>query len=194
MKETFIKQYWKAYGGWVALFRSPYMWIAFIVSLMNYQFSQNENWIDTPLAILPNLLGFTLGGYSIWLALGNTSLNEILAEKERDEDIPSEFMVVNASFVHFIFLQILCLFLLIFIKTTVLKETIIFSIWGCYSPVVSSVLGLANLFNWFTFFLFLYSILSMLGALFALLNIASVLDILYRHSAEKKHQEKKDNE
>ncbi|EXA55348.1 hypothetical protein J505_3556 [Acinetobacter baumannii 1297549] len=27
MKETFIKQYWKAYGGWVALFRSPYMWI-----------------------------------------------------------------------------------------------------------------------------------------------------------------------
>jgi hypothetical protein len=189
MKETFIKQYWKPYGGWAALFCSPYMWIAFIVSLMNYLFSQNENWIETPLAILPNLLGFTLGGYSIWLALGNTSLNEILAEKEQGEDVPSEFMIVNASFVHFIFLQVLCLFLLIFIKTTVLKETLIFSIFGCYSPVVSSVLWLANFFNWFTFFLFLYSILSMLGALFALLNIASVLDILYRHSADKKRQE-----
>ncbi len=187
MKDTFIEQYWKPYGGVRALLCSPYMWIAIIVSLINYSFSQNANWIDTPLSILPNLLGFTLGGYSIWLALGNTSLNEILAEKEEESDeIPSEFMMVNASFVHFIFLQVICLFLLIFLKTTSIQSTLIQSFMGCNSTFISSVLWLNSFFNWFTFFLFLYSILSMLGALFALLNIASVLDILYRNSSKNK--------
>ncbi|MEB6479771.1 hypothetical protein [Acinetobacter vivianii] len=184
MKETLIEQYWKPYGGWKALLSSPFMWVALVVSIINYSFSQNENWIDTPLSVLPNLLGFTLGGYSIWLALGNTSLNEILAEKE-DDDIPSEFMMVNASFVHFILLQIICLFFLIFLKTTKIQDTLIFSFLGCSSTFITSVLYLASFFNWLTFFLFLYSILSMLGALFSLLNIASVLDLLYRDSSKK---------
>jgi hypothetical protein len=140
------------------------------------------------LAILPNLLGFTLGGYSIWLALGNTSLNEILADKEESDEIPSEFMMVNASFVHFIFLQIICLFSLIFLKTTSIQSTLIFSFLGCNSNFINSLLWFSSFFNWLTFFLFLYSILSMLGALFALLNIASVLDILYRDSAKKKNR------
>lgn len=188
MKDTFIEQYWKPYGGVKALLCSPYMWVAFIVSLINYSFSQSENWIDTPLSILPNLLGFTLGGYSIWLALGNTSLNEILAEKDEGDEFPSEFMMVNASFVHFIFLQIICLFSLIFLKTTEVQNMLILSILGCNSTFVSSVLWLTSFFNWLTFFLFLYSILSMLGALFALLNIASVLDILYRDSAKNRNK------
>lgn len=186
MKDTFIEQYWKPYGRSKALLCSPYMWIAFIVSVINYSFSQSPNWIDTPLSILPNLLGFTLGGYSIWLALGNTSLNEILAEKEENNEIPSEFMMVNASFVHFIFLQIVCLFFLIFLKTTDIQSTLIQSFMGCHSNFISGVLWLSSFFNWFTFFLFLYSILSMLGALFALLNIASVLDILYRNNSNNK--------
>lgn len=188
MKDTFVEQYWKPYGGAKALLCSPYMWVAFIVSLINYSFSQSENWIDTPLAILPNLLGFTLGGYSIWLALGNTSLNEILADKEESDEIPSEFMMVNASFVHFIFLQIICLFSLIFLKTTSIQSTLIFSFLGCNSNFINIILWFSSFFNWLTFFLFLYSILSMLGALFALLNIASVLDILYRDSAKNKNR------
>ena len=101
-----FQYYWNTYGGWRALLSSPYLHVAlFLLLLTNHQWISRD-WWDQSLAILPNLLGFSLGGFAIFLGLGDEQFRAVLAEKDEKES-NSAYTLVSATFVHFILIQAL---------------------------------------------------------------------------------------
>ena len=169
--------YWKIYGKSKALVSSPYLHAAIIFSLILWPISQkifhDWTWYDLCLDVLPNLLGFTLGGYAMLLAVGDEKFRETLTgpedddEKEEEEDAQgvkedgekndstSPFLEVNGAFLHFILMQMLAIFL--------------------------ALIGLAmgksvGYFAWLGFTIFVYALLTSVAAAFAILRMADWYD------------------
>jgi hypothetical protein len=166
VKDSFLL-YWGIYGGWKALLKSPYLHLSVITSIACFPIwlkPENTFWYDLPLSALPDLLGFTLGGYAILLAFGNEQFLMILCIKDEEESSP--FINVNGAFVHFIVVQAFSLFI-----------SIISFCWKIKT----------GLFAFMGFSIFLYSLLTGVAAAFSLLRIGKWYDIFLA----KKYQEKK---
>jgi hypothetical protein len=96
--------YFSAYGGFRAVVRSPYAHAAVLISAITTPIWTMPGWWDLPLSILPNLIGFTLSGYAVMMTLGNQRLRTEMTRPISDR--PSAFMATNATFFHFLVLQI----------------------------------------------------------------------------------------
>ncbi|HHW7569579.1 hypothetical protein ACJ7Z2_05320 [Mannheimia glucosida] len=99
-----FQYYWDIYGGWRALLVSPYLHIAILLLIFTHHQWMSRDWWEQSLSILPNLLGFSLGGFAIFLGLGDEQFRAILAAKDENEK-SSVYTVVSATFVHFILVQ-----------------------------------------------------------------------------------------
>lgn len=171
--QSSISIYWEAYGGWTALWSSIYLKIALFITFICFQAWLSNKWMDDAITALPSLLGFSLGGYAVWLSIGDERLKKILFAN-KDTTKPSAYMKVNAAFVHFIFLQIICLMYMYLLKFNSTGAIISFfeEGWIFKSEFYLAQDILVNFFNALGFFLFVYSILSMLAAVFAIFRIA----------------------
>src|SRR5687768_6239160 len=75
-----LQKYWSAYGGRAALFRSPFFHVAVAVGFLCLPLVINwGDWAGKILGVVPNLLGFSLSGFAILLALGTEKFQRILA-------------------------------------------------------------------------------------------------------------------
>lgn len=103
-------RYWQAYGGFRALFASAYLYLAFAFTLFLWPhwFAAEGQWWQFPLQIMPNMLGFSLGGYAIWLAMGDDNFRSLVSGASED-GTASPYMQLSAAFVHFILMQMLSL-------------------------------------------------------------------------------------
>ena len=149
--------YWQAYGGWQALFRSFYLHVAVLCSAICYPIWMNKidtNWYEVPISIIPNLLGFTLGGYAILLAFGSEKFIKMIAGPEPDGSA-SPYMEINAAFIHFLIVQSLSLLVGIIGMVWELKD------------FVSGFLG---------FTLFLYVLTTLVAACMAVFRVAGWFD------------------
>jgi len=102
------------------------------------------------------VLGFSLAGYAIWLALGDERFRSLISETE--EGKPSPFMQVNAAFVHFMLLQVLSLIVALLFKAYFDGE---------------SLQGIVVILSSAGFLIFVYSLLCVLAATFAILRVSS---------------------
>lgn len=103
-------RYWEAYGGRRALLRSPYLHLAFILLAVTYPIWSAPEWWDQVISVVPNLLGFTLGGFAMFLGFGDEKFRALLAEPDEDDpDAPSLYVGLCATFVHFIVVQVAAL-------------------------------------------------------------------------------------
>ncbi|WP_338560149.1 hypothetical protein [Acinetobacter sp. KS-LM10] len=100
-----FRDYWTSYGGFKAIFQSSYFWIALFITAISFTTWLKNDWHTIFIGVFPSLLGFSLAGYAIWLTLGDQRLKEILIKKKVNNI--SAFLAINASFVHFIILQVL---------------------------------------------------------------------------------------
>ncbi len=170
-----IVLYWHYYGGLEALLKTPYLHFAILTSLSCFPIwskTVTPSWYNLPIAALPSLLGFTLGGYAILLAFGNEKFLMILCA--RDDDDPSPFMNVNGAFVHFIVVQAIALF-----------SSIVAMSWEIKT----------GFFAFIGFTLFLYSLLTGVAAAFAILRLGKWYDIfLAKEYRRKLETERKENE
>jgi hypothetical protein len=92
------------------LLRSPYLHLAVLALALTFRFWTQEKWWEQVLGVVPNLLGFTLGGFAVFLGFGDDKFRRLLAEP--DEESPSEpslYVKLCATFVHFILVQTLAL-------------------------------------------------------------------------------------
>lgn len=137
-----FKTYWSNYGGISEIIKSPYFKISIIISIILSIFGETECWFDLPLNILPNILGFSIGAYAILLALGNSNFWKILSKKENNIS-KTPFMEINASFVHFIFIQILAILFALIAKLILLKN-ILFVIIGLFLMIYAILSALAS--------------------------------------------------
>ena len=164
LKESYVdgmgvmfQRYWHAYGGLKALTTSPYLHLSFLATCLLWPLWTKPGWWETAISVSPSILGFSLAGYAIWLALGDEDFRRLLGESGSQGDI-SPFMKVNAAFVHFMFMQVLSLLLALFFKAYL----------GC-----TSHFGIfSTIFSFFGFLVFVYSILCVLAATFTVLRVS----------------------
>lgn len=161
------RRYWRAYGGREALLRSPYLHGALVMLVLTAPFWAGSDWWVQVIAVIPSLLGFTLGGFAMFLGFGDEKFRALLAEPDEDEpEAPSLFVGLCATFVHFILVQCLALGVAMIAKA-----------WAFYVPwpvpfdVV--VLCLSLLGGAVGYGLFLYAIASMLAATMYVFRVAT---------------------
>lgn len=103
---SILRRYWIAYGGWSGLIHSPYLHAALILLVLTFNSWMSDEWWDTVISVLPNLLGFTLGGFAIFIGFGDADFIGSLAEPEEDASKPTVYGALCATFVHFILVQV----------------------------------------------------------------------------------------
>lgn len=172
MKSGIFNRYWTAYGGWKALLKSPYFWCSAVISAALYPDWSTPGWWDNVLSIMPNLLGFSLGGYAMWIAIGDDDFRKLISGEDKD-GTPSPYMEVNAAFVHFIVLQMLSMLAALFAKAYYFKlppdHFLITALGGSLKYLCFSGYYLSYL-------IFIYALLSAIAATFALLRVSSWYD------------------
>lgn len=162
---TIFSRYWRSYGGLRALVRSPYLHLALVLLVITSHFWSAEKWWEQPLSILPNLLGFSLGGLAMFLSFGDEKFRSILAEKT-DADQPSPYMELCSTFVHFIVLQLCALMFALVARSLDFH----FAWPAAYQNAVSV---LTVIFSGMGYLLFLYAVSAMLAATMSVFRICS---------------------
>lgn len=162
------RRYWKSYGGFSALLTSPYFHIALALTAFTYGYWINAEWWGQTLSILPNLLGFTLGGFAIFLSLGSDDFRSLMAQSDQGQsEEQSPYMAVIGSFVHFVVVQLLAMLVAIIANAShqmalphVLSDQI-----NSYLHLAISLIGYG---------LFLYSLILSLSVCFAIYTMSSL--------------------
>lgn len=98
-----IRLAWDIFGGLKGVVRSKDFWCSVLLTVACLHLWTTDRWYDTALSVLPNLLGFTLGGFAIFLGFGSDGFREMIAGEDERE---SPYMSVSAAFVVFILVQL----------------------------------------------------------------------------------------
>ena len=105
-----IVRYWRIYGGHAAIFRSPYFHLSFVLLILTSHTWLDSPWWDVSISVLPNLLGFTLGGFAIFLGFGDDKFKGAIAGNDPLEgNSDSPYMSVSSTFLHFVVIQVVAL-------------------------------------------------------------------------------------
>lgn len=172
-----FKTYWHAYGGLRALLRSFYLLVAALLLGLTVNFwwsptlvapGQWAAWWDQSIAVLPNLLGFTLGGFAIFIGFGDEKFRKILAEGAPGEILHNNaYVQLCATFVHFIVVQVLALLAAVLGKA-----------WWFYAewmePVRFALPWLNTVGGAIGYGLFLYALTSVVAATMHVFRIATL--------------------
>lgn len=165
--------YWTAYGGLRKLLGSPYLHVALLLLVPTVQIwsgagyvngQTSSYWWEQGISVLPNLLGFTLGGFAIFIGFGDEKFRSLLAEPSGDSAV-NDYVALCATFVHFILIQ----------ASALLSAIVAKGLWF-YSPLLDPVRDWLPLLNGvagaFGYGLFLYALTSVLAATMHLFRIA----------------------
>lgn len=159
VRESF-QTYFRLYGGWSALYRSPYLHLAILLAIVSFPIwnpSEGQvTWYGMAISVLPNLLGFTLGGFAILLAFGNEKFLSRICGPDND-GTPSPYLKLCGSFAHFIVVQVVAL-MLGFLGNAWQTENWFVNFMGlaifyyAISTTLMATLAILNMCKWFDFF------------------------------------------
>lgn len=173
MSKIFGK-YWCAYGGFTALIKSPYLHIACVLLALTFKTWTSVNWWDISISVLPNLLGFTLGGFAVFLAFGDDNFRAMLIDSSDDEEDEEDanssgsslYVELCSTFVHFIVVQIVAFFAALVSKSLNFEFS-----WNPYlRPYIDCM---TQIFWGLGFLIFLYAMTSILAATMHLFRTAT---------------------
>ena len=168
-----IKRFWMAYGGAKALLCSPYLYAALMLAPLCWGTWSEPNWWDTVISVLPNLIGFTLGGFAILVSFGDARFIASLAAEEEDPAQPTVYRELCATFVHFILVQVGALILAIVTKGMRFHVSL--------PDFVVIVLPIANLaWGAFCYGIFLYALTSVVAIAFHVFRISTMYELHQR--------------
>ncbi|WP_261374073.1 hypothetical protein [Yersinia rohdei] len=171
--QSALARYWEVYGGGNAILRSPYFWSAIVMTLILYPSWSHSGWWNDILSLMPNLLGFSLGGFAMWIAIGDESFKKFIAGDDIDDNGEVEFspyMSVNATFVHFILLQLLTIIAALITKAyspMLINNAYLYFYLGVYYKYILYFM------SFIAYFLFIYSIFSALAAVLAIFRVSN---------------------
>ncbi|MCG8093630.1 MAG: hypothetical protein JAZ17_08380 [Candidatus Thiodiazotropha endolucinida] len=183
---TILSRYWNAYGGWKEVAISPYFHISVVITLLSANFWINGDWATVVANIIPSLLGFSLGGYAILLGFGNEKFLASLSKPRKNTSSADEtnnpldevtiYVSVNASFVHFIILQIIALVFVLIYKSAIFdvikvdKNNFFLTYYSNYPLHLSFI---ENTYSFFTYLIFTYAILSAIAVTLNIFRLAT---------------------
>lgn len=176
-------RYWQAYGGFAALARSFYLHAALVITTICANAWLTSGWWDQVTSILPNVLGFTLGGFAIFISFGDEKFRQLLAEPDDgDEDAPTAYVKLCSTFVHFILIQILALLFAIVAKAMYFPWSNAPESFKIALPWLNGVTGFIG------YALFIYSLTSALAATMHVFRIASMYEAFQQNNRESDQQ------
>ncbi|MBI5843309.1 MAG: hypothetical protein HZB23_01420 [Deltaproteobacteria bacterium] len=160
-----VARYWRFYGGVQSFISSTYLHLSIILGVIFHPpWNKDAIWYNVSLAILPNMIGFTLGGYAILFAFGDKEFFKLFKADKDDNNGPSPYLQLHGTFIHFIVIQIISLLFALLSMTISIQD---------------------GLISWIGFILLIYSILLALAAVFAILRLASLFDIWNQNNDDK---------
>lgn len=174
-----ICRYWKNYGGFSALMKSPYFHLAITFTTLTTPFWLYQEWWNHSISIIPSILGFTLGGFAIFLGYGNDKFRSLIAVEDHEGKSP--YLDVVSSFLHFVIVQILALFLAL-IANVMGSISILNILQNDRSLCVSFVWFIVGLIGYGTFS---YSLFLAFAVSFALYRLASIYTRFETENAKK---------
>lgn len=131
-------------------------------------------WPSKVEAAMPTLLGFSLGTYAILFSIIGSRLKGALRKVEARPGV-TYLEAINATFFHFIFVQVLSLVWAILFQGTWLIDFAIY--YKASEPwVVPTYFWASNIGSFIGFFLFVYSILLIIAAAMAVYRLALIRD------------------
>ena len=165
-----LSRYWSDYGGWRDFLTSPLLHFSAAVAACSYSAWMKPDWIDLPLSLLPNLLGFSLGSYALIFSLADERLLAALNTPTNDGS-PTKLRMVNATFLHFILTQTMAIIFALVNKSTIFIDLItIFPLSGyCISYIQSLLTASAGAVG---YFLTVYAVVLLIGAALAAYRLA----------------------
>lgn len=175
MNDGILRRYWRAYGGIKALVTSIYLYVALVLTIVTYPTWSTIGWWQHVLSVMPSVLGFSLGGYAIWMAIGDEHFRAMMSG-EGENGGTSPFMAVNAAFVHFILMQILA----ILIALVASAYNFPFNTNGCFAHLLDrlglSVHSVKLVASGVGYLVFLYALMTAVAATLAILRVSSWYD------------------
>ena len=154
-------RYWRSYGGGASLLVSRYLYLAVVLTLLTAGNWTTDAWWESVTSVLPNVLGFTLGGFAILVSFGDERFKAILAEGKLNGD-PSTYLKISAGFMHFIVVQVLALSIALIAKSAYVLDLRWVRHWAGGRPTWLFVIELGGSFV--GYLLFMYSITTALAA------------------------------
>lgn len=172
-------RYWKAYGGTSAFVSSPYTHFALLLTLLSWQTWTEPEWWDLPLGILPDLLGFTLGGLAVLLGLAEKQVIRVLSFAESPGE-PSYLAIIVSSFLHFVIVQGVALIVAMACRSCFIPVNQV-PMLPCLLFVLKIDMGsfatVSQLLFWLPcYFVFAYSLMLVPATTMAVFNISEMLE------------------
>lgn len=169
-----LRRYFVAYGGWSAVFGSPLFLASVGIAAVSYGYWITPKWIDLSYMLIPSLLGFSLGTYAILFSLITNRMRKALKFVKSSSGV-SYLEEINATFFHFIFVQIICIG-----YSFLFGGVDFYSIWTVISrefPVYGVLFGLICVpMSFVGMVLLVYSLSLVLGAALAVYRLALITD------------------
>lgn len=169
-----IRRYFKGYGGWAAIFLSPIFIVSLVVTILNYANWIEPKWVSRSFEMIPSLLGFSLGSYTILFSVMTGRLKRALKAVKNHNGV-NYLDEINSTFFHFIFVQILCLTWSFLYDGTFVYDLFMYVLSEYeYSMDIFKAVMLVGSF--IGYLLLVYSFLLILAAAIAVYRIASITD------------------
>ena len=167
---------WANMGGISAIWKSFDFRIAIVVCLLCWPAWLAPDWWKNSITVLPSLLGFTLGGFAIFLGFGSDQFKELIARKD---EAKSEYLSVSSTFLFIVAVQVVGL----------LYAIICESLWvptPSWLQQVSSILPYLNYMAWFVgYFLYVLGIVLSLRAAIRIFRVSRWYNSFLVDNAEK---------
>jgi hypothetical protein len=165
-----LSRYWGDYGGWSDFLLSPLLHFSLVISATSYAAWTKADWVDLPLSLLPNLLGFSLGAYALIFSLADERLLAALNAPNEDGG-PTNLRMINATFLHFILVQTAAIIFALMNKSSLFIDLATFlPLSRCQIDLIQ--VGLASSAGFIGYFLTVYAVALLIGAALAAYRLA----------------------
>lgn len=169
-----LRRYCRSYGGIRGVLTSPFFGLALLITGLSYSQWLTPEWIDKAEALVPSLLGFSLGTYAILFGIMSGRLKGALRHVKSTDGI-SYLERINAIFFHFIFIQVICLIWAFMYQGRWLVD-LASALSAHYEWIVVAYGGLVHVGSFVGCFLLVYSMLLMIAAALAIYRLALIND------------------
>lgn len=174
--------YWGHYGGLPDFVSSPFTLVSLALTAMLSPLWWGGGWWEDVQTIVPSLLGFSLGGFAMYLAFTHERFLDLttIKNQEKPPEAPTPYVCFANTFMHFIMVQLGALALALVAES--------FSKLGVWPGEAMAQLNfVAQKAFWFLgFFLFILSLATALAATLGIYDIVHLLDDIHRNDRENR--------
>ncbi|KTC43711.1 hypothetical protein AO262_10750 [Pseudomonas fluorescens ABAC62] len=153
-------EFWSLYGGLRSLLTSIYFGAAVVTTLLCFGLWREPGWWDIVISSIPTLLGFTLAGLAVFMSM-DSGFSKVIAGGSKPK-LPSPFLSLISSFVHFILVQTIALLY------ALVSKALNFVLPGMPDWYYHTISYMTPAAGGIGFFIFLYAIMLVVAATFSI--------------------------